>query len=283
MVINVGSTGDTTGGNGTAPRIIPIKLSAVADVARARGPNEINHIKSARSAIVSANLTGRDLGSTSEEIRQSLAEISDQLPPNTTALLGGQNEELQTAYHSMIFALALAAFLVYLVMASQFESLIHPFIIMFTVPLGLVGAILGLFITRTPLSVMGFIGGIILVGIVVNNAIVLIDLANQLREEGLNKREALIQAGQIRLRPILMTTLTTVLGLLPMSLGLGEGAEIRTPMAITVMSGLSFSMLLTLFVIPVIYELVDRRVTAADRVPQPVEDDLSGLQPAPGE
>lgn len=283
MVINVGSTGETTGGNGPSPRIIPIKLSAVADVARARGPNEINHIKSARSAIVSANLTGRDLGSTSEEIRQSLAEISDQLPPNTTALLGGQNEELQTAYHSMIFALALAAFLVYLVMASQFESLIHPFIIMFTVPLGLVGAILGLFITRTPLSVMGFIGGIILVGIVVNNAIVLIDLANQLREEGLNKREALIQAGQIRLRPILMTTLTTVLGLLPMSLGLGEGAEIRAPMAITVMSGLSFSMLLTLFVIPVIYELVDRRVTAADRVPQPVEDDLGGLQPAPGE
>jgi len=276
--------GETVAAGMAAGRTIPIKLSAVADVTRERGPNEINHIKSSRAAIVSANLSGRDLGSASAEIQSALRELGPRLPGNAVAVLGGQNEELQTAYQSLIFALALAAFLVYLVMASQFESLIHPFIIMFTVPLGVVGAVIGLFITGTPLSVIGFIGVIILVGIVVNNAIVLIDLANQLRREGLSKREALIEAGRIRLRPILMTTLTTVLGLLPMSLGFGEGAEIRTPMAITVMSGLLFSMLLTLIVIPVVYELVDRRVTLADEVRhEDAAGDLGGLQPVSGD
>jgi len=166
-------------------------------------------------------------------------------------------------------------------MAAQFESLVHPFIIMFTVPLGAVGAILGLAFTATPVSVMVFIGIIILVGIVVNNAIVLVDYANQLRAEGLSKREALVTAGQVRLRPILMTTLTTVLGLLPMSLGFGEGAEIRAPMAITVMSGLLFSTLLTLIVIPVVYETVDRRVTVADQTAAAAKPEpLAGLQPS---
>jgi HAE1 family hydrophobic/amphiphilic exporter-1 len=253
-------------GAGTAPSGgVPLKLSSVADVSLSRGPHEIHHIKSARAAIISANLSGRDLGGASAEIQSALRELGPDLPVNATAVLSGQNEELQRSYNSLLLALALAAFLVYLVMASQFESLIHPFIIMFTVPLGIVGAILGLYITRTPVSVMVFIGVIILVGIVVNNAIVLIDYTNQLRRNGLTKREALLQAGQVRLRPILMTTLTTVLGLLPMSLGLGEGAEIRSPMAITVMSGLLFSMLLTLLVIPVVYEAVDRKVTEADR------------------
>jgi HAE1 family hydrophobic/amphiphilic exporter-1 len=234
-------------------------------------------------------LTGRDLGSVSEEIRQALRELSPELPGNATANLSGQNEELQTAYRSLLFALALAAFLVYLVMASQFESLIHPFIIMFTVPLGLVGAVLGLFITQTPISVMVFIGVIILVGIVVNNAIVLIDYTSQLRQRGMSKRDALVQAGQVRLRPIMMTTLTTVLGLLPMSLGLGEGAEIRAPMAITVMWGLMFCTLLTLIVIPIVYDLVDRKVFAADRAEQPspldssATEDFGGMQPIAGD
>jgi len=278
--------GDVQSAEGTPPAgpapIVPIKLSSVATVTRARGPNEIHHIKSSRAAIVSANLTGRDLGSASQEIQQNLEGLNSEMPGNAIAVLGGQNEELNTAYQSLLFALALAGFLVYLVMASQFESLVHPFIIMFTVPLGLVGAVLGLFITQTPISVICFIGVIILVGIVVNNAIVLIDLANQLRAEGLSKREALVQAGKIRLRPILMTTLTTVLGLLPMSLGFGEGAEIRAPMAITVMSGLLFSMLLTLIVIPVIYELVDQKVTAADQAVKKkddlrITDDILGI------
>jgi len=260
---------------------VPVKLGAVAEVIMARGPNEIHHIKSSRAAVVSANLSGRDLGSVSAEINRELRRLAPELPANATVALSGQNEELQTAYRSLLFALGLAAFLVYLVMAAQFESLVHPFIIMFTVPLGAVGAILGLAFTATPVSVMVFIGIIILVGIVVNNAIVLVDYANQLRAEGLSKREALLTAGQVRLRPILMTTLTTVLGLLPMSLGFGEGAEIRAPMAITVMSGLLFSTLLTLIVIPVVYETVDRRVTVADQTAAAAKPEpLAGLQPS---
>jgi len=260
---------------------VPVKLGAVAEVIMARGPNEIHHIKSSRAAVVSANLSGRDLGSVSAEINRELRRLAPELPANATVALSGQNEELQTAYRSLLFALGLAAFLVYLVMAAQFESLVHPFIIMFTVPLGAVGAILGLAFTATPVSVMVFIGIIILVGIVVNNAIVLVDYANQLRAEGLSKREALVTAGQVRLRPILMTTLTTVLGLLPMSLGFGEGAEIRAPMAITVMSGLLFSTLLTLIVIPVVYETVDRRVTVADQTAAAAKPEpLAGLQPS---
>jgi multidrug efflux pump subunit AcrB len=288
LVINAPAAGSfNQPGQSTAPttpvNVVPIKLSSVAEVTQARGPNEINRIKSQRSAIISANLTGRDLGSVSEEIREALKRLSQELPPNVTATLGGQNEELQASYKSLLFALALASFLVYLVMAAEFESLIHPFIIMFTVPLGVVGAVLGLFVTQTAISVMVFIGVIILVGIVVNNAIVLIEYTNQLREQGFSKRDALIRAGQVRLRPILMTTLTTVLGLLPMSLGFGEGAEIRAPMAITVMSGLTFSTLLTLIVIPVVYEAVDRKVFAADLAAQPAKaDDFGGMQPISG-
>jgi len=167
------------------------------------------------------------------------------------------------------------------VMASQFESLTHPFIILFTVPLAVVGVIFSLGITGTAISVIVLLGVIVLAGIVVNNAIVLVDYANQLREQGMSKREALVEAGRVRLRPIVMTTLTTVLGLLPMSFGWGEGAEVRAPMAIAVMGGLIFSTLLTLVLIPVMYELLDRKVyVAADAHPLRTE---SGHEPALGE
>jgi HAE1 family hydrophobic/amphiphilic exporter-1 len=159
----------------------------------------------------------------------------------------------------MQFALVLAVFLVYLVMASQFESLIHPFVILFTIPLALVGAVFALFLTGTTVNVVAFIGIIMLVGIVVNNAILLVDLINQLRQTGVEKTAAILEACRSRLRPILMTTLTTVLGLLPMAIGFGEGAEVRTPMAITVIGGLLVSTLLTLVVIPVVYSLLDRK------------------------
>jgi HAE1 family hydrophobic/amphiphilic exporter-1 len=164
-----------------------------------------------------------------------------------------------TSYRSLIFALCLAVFLVYLVMASEFESLIHPLVILFSVPFGLVGVVLALALTGTTVSVMVLLGVIILVGIVVNNAIVLIDYTNQLRAEGYTQREALKTAGAVRLRPIMMTTLTSVLGLVPMALGWGEGAEIRTPMAIAVIGGLTFSTALTLVFVPVMYELLDRK------------------------
>ena len=149
--------------------------------------------------------------------------------------------------------------MVYLVMASQFESLLHPFVILFSVPFSLVGVLLTLWIFDVTISIVVLIGAILLAGIVVNNAIILVDYTNSLRREGLSKIEALQQAGEVRLRPILMTTATTVLGLLPMAIGLGEGAELRTPMALTVIGGLLTSTLLTLLVIPAVYALLDRR------------------------
>ena len=261
---------------GAASPRIPIRLGAVANVEFARGPAEIHRIRGQRSAIVSANLSGRDLGSVAAEIREELKDLQAQLPVNSTVGLGGQNEELETSYQSIRFALSLAVFLVHLVMASQFESLIHPLIILFTVPLAMVGVVLSLAVTRTDISVMVLLGAIILVGIVVNNAIVLVDYTNRLRRGGMSKREALVHAGQVRFRPILMTTLTTVLGLIPLSLGWGEGSEVRAPMAITVMGGLLFSTLLTLIFIPVAYELIDRKG------PVPAETEEAESDIAPG-
>ena len=258
---------------------IPIRLGAVADIEFAQGPAEILRIRGQRAAVVSANLSGRDLGGVAAEIREDLQELRAQLPVNTSLGLGGQNEELETSYQSIRFAISLAIFLVYLVMASQFESLIHPLIILFTVPLAMVGVILSLVVTRTDISVMVLLGAIILVGIVVNNAIVLVDDTNRLRRAGMSKRDALVRAGKVRFRPIVMTTLTTVLGLIPLAVGWGEGSEMRAPMAITVMGGLLFSTLLTLIFIPVAYELVDRKglvPARADGTESEVEADGAG-------
>ena len=171
---------------------------------------------------------------------------------------------MSDSFRSLVFALSLAVFLVYLVMASQFESLLHPFIILFTIPLALVGAILALYLTGTTISVVVFIGLILLAGIVVNNAIVLIDLINQMRQKGTDKIEAIMEGGKSRLRPILMTTLTTTLGLLPLAIGFGDGAELRAPMGITVIGGLLVSTLLTLVVIPVMYSIMDRKSYATE-------------------
>ena len=237
----------------------PVPLKAVADVGLAVGPAEIRRTDQARVAIISANLAYGDLASATDEARQIIAGVP--LAPGVFASISGQSAEMQASFNSMLFTLAMAVFLVYLVMASQFESLVHPFVIMFTIPLALVGAVWALWLTGTTVSVVAFIGLIMLAGIVVNNAIVLVDLINQLRREGLDRNAAIIEAGRARLRPILMTTLTTALGLLPMALGFGEGAEVRAPMAITVIGGLSISTLLTLVVIPVVYSLLDRGVS----------------------
>jgi HAE1 family hydrophobic/amphiphilic exporter-1 len=235
----------------------PVPLSAVADVDLSEGPGEIRRTAQQRVALVSANIGQGDLGGAAAEASALVAKIS--VPPGVFVRVTGQNEEMQSSFRSMQFALILAIFLVYLVMAAQFESLIHPLVIMFSVPLALVGAVLALFITHTTISVVVFIGLIMLAGIVVNNAIVLVDLVNQLRARGMERDAALVEAGRSRLRPIVMTMLTTTLGLLPMALGLGQGAEIRAPMAITVIGGILFSTLLTLVVVPVAYSLLDRK------------------------
>ena len=181
---------------------IPIRLEAVADVVIGQGPAEIRRIRSQRAAVVSANLMGRDLSGVSVEIGQALRELREDIPLNTVIGLAGQNVEMESSYRSLIFALGLAIFLVYLVMASQFESLIHPCIILFTVPLALTGVVLALFLTSTTVSVMVFLGVIILAGIVVNNAIVLIDYTNQLRKEGLSRRQLFWRPGKYDCDPL---------------------------------------------------------------------------------
>jgi HAE1 family hydrophobic/amphiphilic exporter-1 len=235
----------------------PVTLEAVADIRVARGPAEIRRVAQERVALISANVAFGDLGAAAAEAQAIIDRTA--MPSGITAMVAGQNEEMEDSFRSMKFALLLAVFLVYLVMASQFESLIHPLVILFTIPLSLVGAVLALFITGTTVNVVAFIGVIMLAGIVVNNAIVLVDLINQLRSQGKEKTDAIMEAARERLRPILMTTLTTALGLLPMAIGFGEGSEMRTPMAITVIGGLLVSTLLTLVVIPVVYSLLDRK------------------------
>ena len=237
--------------------ITPIPLSSVASIAINDGPSEIRRINQQRSALVSANLSGADLGSVSRNIDQVLNAIPK--PADFQFQITGQNREMQTSLDSLQFALLLAIFLIYVVMASQFESLIHPFVILSTIPLAVIGVIVMLYTLKIAISIVVFIGMIMLAGIVVNNAIVFVDYINQLRRRGMNKEEAIMLAGSVRLRPILMTTTTTVLGLLPMALGLGEGAEIRTPMAITVIAGLISSTVLTLVVIPTVYSVMDRK------------------------
>jgi HAE1 family hydrophobic/amphiphilic exporter-1 len=235
----------------------PVTLDSVADVVATTGPSEIHRADQVRVAIVSANLRDIDLGGAVQEVQQM---VEDQpLGADVRMHIGGQGEELDQSVNSLLFAFGLAVFLVYLVMASQFESLLHPFVILFTIPLALVGAVLALLITNSPVSVVVFIGLILLVGLVVKNAIILIDKVNQLREEGVAKRDALVEGARSRLRPIVMTTTCTLFGFLPLALAFGEGAEVRSPMAITVIGGLLVSTLLTLVVIPVVYDLLDRR------------------------
>ena len=252
--------------------VAPVRLRSVARVERVQGPAEIRRIGNSRAVQLTAAGSGLHLSGLSSSIEGALASLST--PDEVTVQLGGQKREMDEAQTSMRFALLLAVFLVYVVMASQFESLIQPLIILASVPLAGVGVVFALALLDIPLSVVVFIGLIMLAGIVVNNAIVLIDRINQRRTAGLELRAAIVEAGSARLRPILMTTATTVLGLLPLTgwlegvpwlgeIGAGEGSEIRAPMAISVIAGLISSTLLTLVVVPVIYSLVSRRPRVA--------------------
>ena len=264
----------------------PVPLRSVADVEIVQGPAEIRRIGNTRAVVVNATGTGLDLGGLSSRIEAELAAMT--VPKDVVVQLGGQKREMDEAQESMRFALLLAVFLVYVVMASQFESLVQPFVILLTVPLAGVGVVFALDVLSVPLSVVVFIGLIMLAGIVVNNAIVLLDRINQKRAEGLELRSAVLESGRARLRPILMTTATTVLGLLPMTgwleivpvvgaLGAGEGAEMRAPMAIAVIAGLISSTILTLLVIPTVYSLVCRRTSVGvHAIPTGARDDLQG-------
>lgn len=248
----------------------PVRLRSVAKVERVQGPAEIRRIGNTRAVVVTAQGEGLALGGLAEAIDRELEGLRH--PDDVTVELGGQKRDMDEAQESMKFALLLAVFLVYVVMASQFESLLQPLVILVSVPLAGVGVVYVLEALGVTLSVIVFIGLIMLAGIVVNNAIVLIDRINQRRAAGVGLEEAILEAGRARLRPILMTTATTVLGLLPLTgwlaelpvlaVGAGEGAEIRAPLAITVIAGLISSTLLTLVVVPVVYFLVERTAQA---------------------
>jgi HAE1 family hydrophobic/amphiphilic exporter-1 len=237
-------------------KVVP--LENVAEVVRTTSPSQLERKYQQRILFVTANTSGRDLGSIATEIEDKISQMK--IPEGFSVLLKGAREEQKEAFQTLLFALGLAILLVYMVLASQFGSLLHPFLIMFSVPLGIIGVIWALFLTGNTLSVISFIGIIMMVGIVVSNAIILIDYINRLRkEEGMELKEAIIQGGKVRLRPILMTSLTTVFGLAPMALGFGEGAETNASLAIAVIGGLTVSMFLTLVFIPTLYFIAEER------------------------
>ncbi|AKL96283.1 cation/multidrug efflux pump [Clostridium aceticum] len=232
-----------------------IPLNQVASVSVEQGPVQINREDQQRVVTISGQIGNRDLRSVTQDIDEALRNYD--LPQGYSYDMGGQNQQMNDAFADLLLALILAVILIYMVMAAQFESLIHPFTIMLSVPVALAGALLGLLITGKALGITALIGIIMLAGIVVNNGIVLVDYINTLREAGKERNEAIIAAGPVRLRPILMTTLTTVLGLLPLAIGIGEGSEMQAPMGIVVIAGLLLSTVLTLVLIPTVYTIID--------------------------
>lgn len=233
-----------------------IPLYQIADIVQKLGPVKINRENQDRKVTVKANTFGRDTGSIVADIKKAAAGI--RMPEGYFVEYGGTYKDMQEAFESLAFALAIAIVLIYMVMAASFESLGHPFVIMLTVPISFIGVALGLLFFGKTLSVPAFMGFIMLCGVVVRNGIVMIDYINRLRRRGVPAFEAIIQGAAIRLRPILITSLTSILGALPMALSRTQGSEMRSPMAIALAFGLLFATLLTIFVVPVVYSLFDR-------------------------
>jgi len=240
----------------------PVVLRNVVNVGPRSGPVLIERKDQERVVTVSADLSGRDMGSVLSDIRELLRGLP--VPAGFTITFGGDYEEQQKSFRELLFSCALALVLVYMVMACQYESLRDPFVVMFSVPLAAIGVIVMLFCTGTTFNVQSFIGCIMLGGIVVNNAILLVDHTNLLRRKAsMSIRDAIEEAGRRRLRPILMTAMTTIIGLIPLALGLGEGGEAQAPMARAVIGGLLSSTLITLVFVPVVYSIFERRSPGA--------------------
>ncbi|HOV81021.1 MAG TPA: efflux RND transporter permease subunit [Bacillota bacterium] len=234
---------------------IQLPLTQLADFQPGEGPNVINRTAMSRVAYVYGDYAGRDLGSIQKDIQAGLSRIP--LPEGYIITSTGQQQDMAESFRSLGMALLLALLLVYMVMAGQFESLLYPFCIMFSIPVSATGVVLSLLLTGRHFSMPAFIGVIMMSGIVVNNAIVLVDYINTLKKRGLERDDAIVRAGPVRLRPILMTALTTLFGLVPLALGIGEGAEAQAPMATVVIGGLLVSTFLTLIIVPLIYTLFD--------------------------
>jgi len=240
-----------------------VKLSQIATFELAQGPVQIIREDQVRKAEVSAELLNRDLNSVMTDIQARVAQMN--LPAGYEISYGGENEEMMESFASLAIALLLAILLVYSVMAVQYESFFNPFVIMFSVPTCIIGVVFGLLVTGRAFSITAFIGVIMLVGIAVSNAIVYVDYLKQLRERGMERNAAIVEAGRVRLRPILMTAFTTILAMLPMAIGLGEGAELIAPLATVVIGGLLASTLITLVLVPVVYSIFDdwgRKISA---------------------
>ncbi|KGX90976.1 efflux RND transporter permease subunit [Pontibacillus marinus] len=232
-----------------------IPLATVAELKQVQGPVTLLRENQQRQVNVTSDIVDRDLGSITADIREELSTMN--FPEGYSYKIGGQAEDMAESFGDLALALVFSIFLVYAVMAIQFENFLYPFVIMFSMPATVVGVLGGLFITGLPLSIPAVIGVIMLAGIVVNNAIVLVDYINIVRRRGVDRFEAILEAGPSRMRPILMTTLTTVLGMIPLALGLGQGAEAQQPMAVTIIFGLTVSSFFTLLLIPVVYTYLD--------------------------
>lgn len=232
-----------------------VPLSEIAEIKVEKGPISITRENQIRVLTVSGSVVGRDVQSVSSEIEGLLKQY--EMPSGYSYAFGGETEQIEETFADLAMVMLVAIVLVYMIIAAQFESLIQPLSIMFSVPLALSGGFIGLFVTGLPLNVIGIIGLIILVGIVVNNAIVLVDYINNRRSKGEERDAAIMKAGPIRIRPIMMTALTTILGLVPMAMGIGEGAELTQSMGVVVIGGLSLSTVLTLVVVPVMYTIFD--------------------------
>jgi len=250
------------------------RLSEIADISYSTSPKEIFRRNQSRIGKVTAQMEdGYVLDQTAEQIRKETSSI--QLKPEYRISVTGEEEKRQESMANLGFALLLSVILVYMVMASQFESLIHPFTILLTIPLAVVGSILTFFVLGQSLNIMAVIGIIMLVGIAVNDSIILVDRINQLIREGVDRKNAILMAGQQRIRPIIMTSLTTILALLPLTIGFGESASLRSPMALAVIGGLITSTLLTLIVIPCVYDVLDRFKNLFVKKEQPANSEIN--------
>jgi HAE1 family hydrophobic/amphiphilic exporter-1 len=255
-----------------------VDLANVVNVTPAEGPSQIERQSRQRQITVLAGLEGLPLGEATTLVNAAAAKV---IPPHLVSGFVGMGDIMGESFKYMGIALFLAVILVYMILAAQFDSFVQPLTIMLSLPLSVVGAFGGLYLTGMTLNIFSMIGVIMLMGLVTKNAILLVDFANQLREEGKSVNEALVQAGIIRLRPILMTTAAMIFGMLPVALALGEGGEVRAPMAVCVIGGLITSTLLTLIVVPVAYSLtqgmidsrpmrwISERLFGRDAAPQP--------------
>jgi multidrug efflux pump len=248
-----------------------VQLSALAHIEEGVGPRQLGHFSRVRSATLTGNLAP---GFTLGEALDSLYAASDAvLPPGSSIALAGESRELEESGNALYFAFVLALVVVFMVLAAQFESLLHPFTVILSVPLAVTGALATLWLTGSTLNLFSQIGMILLIGLVTKNSILLVEYANQLKRTGLDAVEAMLRSGAIRLRPIVMTSVATIAGAMPIALGLGAGSASRRPLGYAIVGGMLFSTLLTLFLVPVVYVVLDRlqeRLSLRRRSPEPV-------------